>query len=112
VRDDQVYLRHIRDAIELIESYTARGRDAFLSEPIVRDAVLRNLEVIGEAVKNPSTEVRSRRPGVPWQRVAALRDVLIHEYFGVDLGLVWEIVEHRLPELKRDVVALLAEGRP
>jgi uncharacterized protein with HEPN domain len=109
VRDDQAYLRHIRDAIELIETYTARGRDAFLGEPMVRDAGLRNLEVIDEAVKNLSTEIRSRRPGVPWQRVSALRDVLIHEYFGVDLGLVWEIIEHRLPELKRDIVALLAE---
>jgi uncharacterized protein with HEPN domain len=75
----------------------------------VRDAVLRNLEVIGEAAKNLSREIRSRRSDVPWRQIAALRDVLIHQYFGVDLNLVWEIVEGRLPALKRDVEALLSE---
>lgn len=109
MRDDRVYLRHIREAIQLIEAYTRRGRDAFLSDSMVRDAVLRNLEVIGEAVKNLSPDIRARRAGVPWQQIAGLRDVLIHQYFGVDLELAWEIVEIRLPELKGDVDTLLGE---
>jgi uncharacterized protein with HEPN domain len=109
VRDDRVYLGHILEAVQLIESYTARGREMFLADRMVRDAVLRNLEVIGEAVKNVSPGLRSRRPDVPWQRIAAMRDVLIHQYFGVDPILVWEIIEQRLPQLKRGVESLLAE---
>ena len=109
---DLPYLRHILDAIDRIESYTAGGRESFQAEPMVRDAVLRNLEIVGEAVKNVSRALRDRSPHVPWQQVAGLRDVLIHQYFGVDLYLVWEIVEHRLPTLKQAIHDLLdAEGR-
>ena len=106
--DDLLYLRHIVGAIELIESYTQGGRESFRDEPMVRDAVLRNLEVIGEAVKNVSRALRGRSSHVPWQQVAGLRDVLIHQYFGVDLDLVWEIVEHRLPALKQAIRDLIA----
>jgi uncharacterized protein with HEPN domain len=76
---------------------------------MIRDAVIRNLEVIGEAVKNISDELRHRCPSVPWQRVAGLRDVLIHQYFGVNPELVWQITQHRLPELKQEVERLLDE---
>jgi uncharacterized protein with HEPN domain len=107
VTDDLPYLRHILDAIELIESYTQGGREGFRTEPMVRDAVLRNLEIVGEAVKNLSGDLRTRSGHVPWQQVAGLRDVLIHQYFGVDLDLVWEIVEHRLPVLKQAIRDLI-----
>ncbi len=107
MRDDLLYLRHVLEAIDLIESYTESGRDGFRAEPMVRDAVLRNLEIIGEAVKNVSRELRARSGHVPWQQIAGLRDVLIHQYFGVDLDLVWEIVEQRLPTLKRVIRDLL-----
>jgi len=108
VKDDRVFLRHICDAINRIEDYTARGRATFLSTPLVQDAVIRNLEVIGEAVKNLSRELRTDRPEVAWSRIAGLRDVLIHEYFGVDLEIVWNVVEARLPDLKVAVQSLLA----
>jgi uncharacterized protein with HEPN domain len=75
---------------------------------MVRDAVLRNLEIVGEAVKNVSSALRNRSSHVPWQQVAGLRDVLIHQYFGVDLDLVWEIVEHRLSALKQPIRNLIA----
>jgi uncharacterized protein with HEPN domain len=88
VKDDRVYLCHIRDAIIRIESYVSRGRSAFLAETIIQDAVIRNLEVIGEATKSLSDELRAQHPEVPWSRIAGMRDVLIHEYFGVRLA-VW-----------------------
>src|SRR3989304_2502329 len=78
-------------------AHAAGGKDRFLAEPIVQDAVIRNLEVIGEAVKSLSPELRAHRPEVPWTQIAGMRDVLIHQYFGVNLETVWNVVERRLP---------------
>ena len=110
VKDETVYLKHIRDAIQRIESYTAKGRKVFFHETMVQDAVIRNLEVIGEAVRNLSPEFQRRYPKIPWRNITALRNVLIHEYFGVDLEIVWRVVERRLPALKRHVGLLLGKG--
>jgi uncharacterized protein with HEPN domain len=107
MKDDHVFLAHIRDAIARIESYTQGGRDTFFADTKTQDAVIRNLEVIGEAVKNLSADLRAKHPEVPWTRVAGMRDVLIHGYFGVRLETVWNAVENRLPELKRYVAALV-----
>ena len=107
MKDDEVYLKHIRDATVQINSYTAEGEESFFKEKIIQDAVIRNLEIIGEAVKNLSPDIRKRKPNVPWSRIAGMRDVLIHEYFGVDLKTVWDVVENRLPDLLRQVEELL-----
>ena len=112
MRDDIAYLRHILDAIARIESYSSGGRGAFLAQPLIQDAVLRNLEVIGEAVKGLSPAVRSETPEVPWAQIAGMRDVLIHEYFGVNLETVWNAVERRLHELKAAAERLLAQREP
>lgn len=110
MKEDRVFLRHILEAITKVERFTAAGPVDFAENPSVQDAVLRNPEVIGEAVKNLSGGLRATHPEVPWSRVAGLRDVLIHQYFGVDLGAVWSVVENRLPELKRSVEAILEQG--
>jgi uncharacterized protein with HEPN domain len=108
VKRDIAYLRHIADAIQRIESYISVGRDAFLSTPHWQDAVIRQLEIIGEATKRLSTEIRDQNPEVPWRRIAGLRDVLAHDYMGVDLPAVWEITQQQLPMLKRKVEAILS----
>ncbi len=110
MKDDRVYLNHILDSIKRIESYTSKGKEAFFRESIVQDAVMRNLEIIGEAVKNLSPDFRARHSEIPWARIAGMRDVLIHGYFGVRLETVWNAVENRLPELKHHVETLLAEA--
>lgn len=111
MKDESVYLKHILDAIEKIESYTTGGRKTFFQDTMVQDAVIRNLEVIGEAVRNLSPKFRRRHPEVPWRSITALRNVLIHEYFGVELEIVWRVVKRRLPSLKRYVEMLLAKGK-
>lgn len=100
MKDERVYLLHAIDAIDAITSYTADGHDAFLSDPKTQDAVIRNIEIIGQAVKGVSEATRELEPDVPWRQIAGMRDKLIHEYFGVDLMLVWDVVSRELPVLR------------
>ena len=109
MKDDRVYLAHIRDAIERIDRFTADGRERFLSDLLIQDAVIRNLEVIGEAAKALSNEVRAATPDIPWKQIAGMRDVLIHNYFGVKLEIVWQVVVDHLPTLQTRVRQLLEE---
>ena len=101
------YLEHILDAIAAIEEYTAEGAAVFLSDRKTQDAVIRNLEIIGEATRNVPASFRAAYPDIPWQQAAALRNVLIHKYFGVDLSIVWGMVEKELPSLKKEMQQLI-----
>lgn len=109
MKDDRVYLAHILEAIQDIEQYGSPGRDAFMTDKMRQDALIRKLEVIGEAVKNLSDNAKQRRPEIPWRRIAGMCDRLTHDYFGVDLALVWVAVERELPTLRTAVGQLLAE---
>ncbi|GEM_PF-18679 len=108
--DDWAYLRHILEAAGRIEEYISIGRDQFLLETLRQDATIRQLEVIGEAVKRLSPSIRIQYPGVPWRQIAGTRDVLIHDYMGVDIDRVWEIATREVPELKHEVERVLSEG--
>ena len=109
-RDDSVYLRHILDAIALIEEYTA-GLDeaAFSRNTLARDGVIRQLEIMGEATKRLSQALRAQNPDVPWQVVAGMRDKLIHDYMGVEEQTVWLTVKMSLPPFKSHIQRILSE---
>jgi uncharacterized protein with HEPN domain len=100
VRDDKLYIIHILESIDLILQFTAEGREVFFNDRKTQDAVIRNLEIIGEAAKRVAEKNRSLAPSVQWKRIAGMRDVLIHQYEGVDLEKVWSVVEKELPNLR------------
>lgn len=106
-KDPRVYLAHILECIQKIERYTSAGKRRFLRDELIQDAVLRNLEIIGEAAKRVDDAYRAAYPDIPWQGMAGLRDVLIHRYEGVDLPRVWGIVKKDLPPLRRSIEKLL-----
>jgi uncharacterized protein with HEPN domain len=107
--DDRIYLNHILEAIRDVQEYSSTGRDAFMGDKMRQDAVIRKLEIIGEAVKNLSDTSKQRRAEIPWRRIAGMRDRLTHDYFGVDLALVWMAVE-RDPESQGRNRGLVVEG--
>ena len=73
------------------------------------DAVVRNLEIIGEAAKNIPQEIRDKHPGIEWKKVCAFRDVLAHSYFGIDMEIVWDILRNKIPALKKEILSMLNE---
>jgi uncharacterized protein with HEPN domain len=109
MKEDRVYLLHILDAADQALLYASEGEANFFADRKTREAVVRNLEVIGEATKNLSAGLRSRFPDLRWKRVAGMRDKLIHQYFGVSYERVWEVLTRELPTLRERVRAILAE---
>jgi uncharacterized protein with HEPN domain len=105
-RDVALLLEDIVAAIGKIERYTAGlGREAFLADEKTIDAVVRNLEIIGEAARTVPDHFAATHPGVPWVRIAGLRNRIVHDYFGLDLEIIWQILQADLPQLKSQLPA-------
>jgi len=110
VKDDRVYLQHIQDALNDIAGYCGSDREGFFNDRMRQDATLRKLEVIGQAVKNLSERTKSSQPDIPWKQIAGMRDKVIHDYFGVNLEIVWGVVQKELPKLSVATAALLKDS--
>lgn len=105
--DDGLNISCIAECIARIEEYTSGGQEAFEASSLIQDAVVRNFQVIGDATKNLSLELRQAYPDVPWRRMAGFRDVLVHDYLRVDFNIVWEIIEIELPNFKPQILEIL-----
>lgn len=107
-KNPMVFIGHIIESIELIERYSEKlTTETFKKDQGMQDAIIRRLEIIGEAVKNISLTFRTKHPEVPWKQMAGMRDILIHEYFDVDLSLTWVVVKRELPLIKEKLQKLL-----
>ena len=107
MKDDRIYLLHIRDAIRHIVEYTAAGKESFFADRKTQDAVVRNLEIIGEATKRVSLSLKAAHPDIAWKPIAGMRGKLIHDYFGVNVQLVWDVLDRDLPVLYEKIISEL-----
>ena len=108
MKDRQVYLRHLAECLQRIREYTADGRQQFMNDRKTQDAVIRNLEIAGQIVRDLGPDsLAKQRPEVPWARIVGTRNILAHQYLGVDLSLIWNIVERELTPLELAVESFL-----
>jgi uncharacterized protein with HEPN domain len=104
VKSEEVFLQHILEEINfLIKQTEGISFDTFMADELLKRASARSLEIIGEAVKNTSTDFKKRHAGIEWKKLAGLRDKIIHGYFGVNWDIVWDVIKNKMPELKKGV---------
>ena len=109
-RNQKLFLQDILESIEKIESYTANLEfEEFLANEMVKDAVIRNFEVIGEASTHISGKLKSKYPSIPWNKVKSMRNFVTHEYFGINYDVIWETIKKSLPDLKRKISEVITQ---
>lgn len=107
MKDDCVYLRHILECLDAIQSYTAGGRETFFTDRKTQKATLRELQELAESTQNLSPALKDRHPEIPWRDIAGFRNVLVHDYLGLNLSRIWQIIERDLTALKKEIEAVL-----
>jgi len=113
LKDDRIYLLHIRECLERINQYTVSGKDTFLSDTLIQDAVIRNLQTLAESSQRLSDFLKHKRPEIDWKNIAGFRNVVVHNYLGIDVEQIWDIVEKDLPSLKTTIDSMImALGDP
>lgn len=108
MKDDSAYLRHILECIKRIVENTVEGKDRFMDSHTLQDAVLRNLQTMAESAQRLSDDLKTTQSEIEWHRIAAFRNVLVHDYLGIDLEIIWEITQRDLPELKQAILSMLS----
>ena len=95
------------EAIQRIDKYAGRGRQAFVADELIQTYIVHNLQILGEAVAKIPTEQQREYPELPWPKMVGMRNVLVHNYFNIDLDIVWQVVESELPALKEKIGRIL-----
>jgi len=109
MKDDAVYLRHIMECLRRIEKNIEIGLDAFLDSETIQDATLRNLQTMSEATQRLSNELKTTRPDIEWERIGAFRNILVHNYLGIDMELIWSTIDRDVPALKTAISEMIGK---
>ena len=109
MKDDRLYLAHNLDCVSRIEQYTIDGKESFLASTLVQDAVIRNLQTMAESSQRIFNDTKATHPEIDWRGLAAIRNILVHDYLGTNLLLVWELIVQELADLKRNIEAMLSD---
>lgn len=107
MRGDREKLQDILEAIERIDRYAVQGRPAFEQNELIQTWITQNLQIVGEASRSLSSAIREQYPAIPWTNMIGMRNILTHNYFEIDLDIVWAVVEQELPSLKQSVASIL-----
>lgn len=107
MKDDRLYLIHIGECLARIENYVEDGKDTFLQSLLIQDAVLRNLQTLSESTQRLSDKQKETHPEIDWRRISGFRNVIVHDYLGVDIPHVWDIIAYELPILKNTIEEML-----
>ena len=105
---DAVHIAHMLDCIEKVQAYTAGGEASFRSSTLIQDAVIRNLQTMAESAQKLSEDLKTQYPSVPWRAIAGFRNIIVHDYLGIDLDVVWSVVDQELSTLKKALMAMKA----
>ena len=110
-KDETIYLRHILECIRRIAEDTVEGRERFMELHTLQDAVLRNLQVMAESTQRLSEAAKATQPDIEWRKIAAFRNILVHDYLGIDLDTVWDVTQRDVPDLKQAVEEMLSASQ-
>ncbi len=109
MKDECLYLEYILECIQKIEDYTEMDEARFMESPMIQDAVVRNLQVMAETTQRISEKIKAEYPDVEWRGIAGFRNILVHDYLGLDLEKVWEVIERRMPALKKQIKIIMVK---
>ncbi len=107
MRDDRERLLDIKEAIENVQKYASHGKDAFRNDELIQTWILHHIQILGEAAARLSDEFQEKHPDIPWFKIIGMRNILVHDYFGIDIEAVWSVVENDLPVLYDQIRGLL-----
>jgi uncharacterized protein with HEPN domain len=107
MRDDREKLLDIKEAIENVQKYASRGEDVFRKDELIQTWILHHIQILGEAAARLSDEFQEKHPEIPWFKIVGMRNILVHDYFSIDINAVWSVVENDLPVLYEQIVKLL-----
>ena len=112
MNNDYRRLLDIQEAIERIEKYTEKGKEEFQKDELIQTWIIHHLQIIGEAVGKVTDDLRENYPEIPWKKIRGMRNILVHDYFGIDFDIVWNVIEIELPDLKRNINHMIDKEQP